>query len=185
MRLAFPPETFTSMRRPGLPHLIAAFALVACDRAETRAQSTDTAAAAVPSPEAIAAVGGDSALLSPRNAWLGDTLRPLAPATRAPASLVVDSTVKQGTVIGSNEPATPLCASGLKDASSGVTLSVVRSMQSSFKRTGATDSTMWGRADYRPSDPARFGLTDTQVLRVDCVTHRVLGIAPDITTATR
>ena len=172
------------MRRLRLPHLLAVLILAACDRTETRGQSTETAAA-VPSPDALAAVAGDSALLSAHNAWLGDTLRPLAPATRAPTTLAVDSSVKQGTVVGSNEPATPLCATGLKDAASGVTLHVVRSMQSSFKRTGATDSTMWGRADYRPSDPARFGLTDAQVLRVDCVTRRVLGIAPDITTANR
>ena len=145
----------------------------ACSRSDTRTTSTDTASAgATPDTSADA-----------RAASLSDTLLPLVPAPRAPSHLAVDSTVKQATLVGTDQPATPLCATGLKDPASGVTLQIVRSMQTSFKATGAADSTLWGRADYKPSDPSRFGLSPHQVLRVDCGTRRVLGIAPDIGTA--
>ena len=161
------------MRRIAL--LPALAALVACDRTETRTTSTDTS-------RGVEAVAPDT---SPdaRAASLSDTLLPLVPAPGAPARLDVDSTVKAGTIAGTDEVATPFCPTGLKDPQSGVTLQIVRSMQSSFKATGSRDSTLWGRADYKPSDPPRFGLSPHQVLRVDCGTRRVLGIAPDITTA--
>lgn len=161
------------MRR--LVLLSALAAVVACDRTETRTSSTDTASAAAPlAPDTGAAA---------RNASLSDTLLQLAPAPGAPSHLAIDSTVKPATVVGTTQLATPLCATGLKDPGSGVTLHVVRSMQSSFKAAGSSDSTVWGRADYKPRDPSRFGLSPDQVLRVDCATRRVLGIAPDITRA--
>ena len=162
-----------TMRRIAL--LTALAAVIACDRSDTRTTSTDTARGSAP---AAPDTGVDA-----RAASLSDTLLPLAPAPRAPSHLVVDSTVKAATIVGTDQVATPFCPSGLKDPGSGVTLRIVRSMQSSFRPTGSRDSTLWGRADYKPSDPPRFGLSPHQVLRVDCGTRRVLGIAPDITTA--
>ena len=161
------------MRR--LVLLAAIAALAACDRGETRTSSTDTAHAAGP-------IALDTAAES-RAASLSDTTLTLTPAPRAPGVLAVDSSVRAATVAGTDQVATPFCPTGLKDSASGVTLQVVRSMQSTFKPTGSRDSTVWGRADYKPSDPARFGLEASQVLRVDCGSRRVLGIAPDITTA--
>ena len=158
------------MRR--LASLAVLVALLACDRTDTRTTSADTArdsAAAAPDTSAAALAGS-----------LSDTLLPLAPARRAPSHLAIDSTVKPATAVGSNQPVTPLCATGLHDPASGVKLQIVRSFQQSFKPTGSADSTVWGRADYKPSDPSRFGLAPNQVLRVDCGTRRVLGIAPDI-----
>jgi hypothetical protein len=150
-------------------------ALVACDRSESRTSSTDSASAVAPlSPDSSA---------DARAASLSDTLLPLAPAPRAPNVLAIDSSVRPATVAGTDQVATPFCPTGLKDPASGVTLMAVRSKQSSFKPSGSSDSTVWGRADYKPSDPARFGLQPNQVLRVDCGSRRVLGIAPDITTA--
>ena len=157
--------------------LLAAVALlVACDRSETRTSSADSANASAP-------VVPDTAA-DARAASLSDTLLPLTPAPRAPSVLAVDSSVRPATVAGTNQVATPFCPTGLKDPASGVTLMAVRSKQSSFKPSGSSDSTVWGRADYKPSDPARFGLQPGQVLRVDGGSRRVLGIAPDITTAT-
>jgi hypothetical protein len=161
------------MRRLAL--LAALAALVACDRSETRTASTDTVGAVIPAtPDS----GADA-----RAASLSDTLLPLTPAPRAPSVLAVDSSVRAATVAGTDQLATPFCPTGLKDTTSGVTLHLVRSKQSAFKPSGSRDSTVWGRADYKPSDPSRFGLEPNQVLRVDCGTRRVLGIAPDITTA--
>jgi hypothetical protein len=153
---------------------MALLALGACNFGETRTATTDTPHARIGVPDTAA---------DARSASLSDTLLPLTPAPRAPRQLVVDSTVKAATVVGTDQVATPFCASGLKDPQSGVTLQIVRSMQSSFKPLGGRDSTIWGRADYKPSDPSRFGLSPDQVLRVDCGSRRVLGIAPDITTA--
>lgn len=165
------------MRRIAPRSALAALALldIACERTGTRTTSTDTASRG-------AAVAPDTSA-DARAASLSDTLLPLAPAPRAPRMLAVDSAVKAATLVGTDQVATPLCATGLKDPATGVTLRIVRSVQNTFRPLGSADSTTWGRADYRPSEPSRFGLGPHQVLRVDCVTRRVLGIAPDIGTA--
>lgn len=157
------------MRRSSAVALVVA--LAACS-SESNSRSTDTASAVGVANDS----GAERAATS-----LSDTLAVLAPAPRAPRVLLVDSTAKADNAVGSNEPATPFCAPGLKDSAGTARFVVVRAVQHTFKPTGSRDSTTWGRADYRPNDPARFGMTATQVLRVDCATRRVLGLGPDIT----
>ena len=165
------------MRRLLLVTALASF--FACSREETRTQSTDTASA-----KASASVTDtDAAVLAV--ASLSDTLAPLQPAPRVPAQLVIDSAVKADPIAGTHEAATPLCAAGLKDPASGIAFALVRSHQSTSRKPGSRDSTVWGRADYRPSVPARFGMTETQAVRVDCATRRVLGLGPDVTAILR
>ena len=154
-------------------------AVAACSRDETRTQATETASATA------SAVAPDTGAAVLAVASLADTLAPLQPAPRVPAQLVVDSAVKPGTVAGTTEVATPLCAEGLKDPTSGITFALVRSHQAVSRKPGSRDSTVWGRADYRPSDPARFGMTEAQAVRVDCATRRVLGLGPDVTAILR
>lgn len=170
------------MRRSLVLPALAVTLVAACGRSATRDAAPDSAgtAAAAPADARATADPGDA----PRAPALDDTLAPLEPAPRAPHVLTIDTTRSgPGTLVGANEPATPLCAIGLRDTATGLTFELVRAKQATSRTPGRRDSTTWGRADYRPSEPARFGMEQDQVLRVDCVTRRVLGIARDITTA--
>jgi hypothetical protein len=162
------------MRRLDLLAVIALAGIAACQQPETGANADTTPVVAQRGTSIDAGQGG----------WLGDTTRTLLPAPGATARLEVDPDVPQGTAVASDEPATPLCPTGLRDRASGLRLQVVRSMQQIDKPLSGKDSTVWGRADYRPNTPEKFGLAPGQLLRVNCGTRQVLGIAPDIATAT-